>query len=238
MKIKRISDATARNFRLRILHVSDTHGHFPPLYGRWDVVVHSGDFFPNSQNVMNSNKQLEMAFQLDWLRQQATTIKRWLQGHPFLYTLGNHDFLHGDMMAMTLAEAGVNAQCLHDRNIHVQGLQFYGFPYVPAINGMWNYEREIPEMQIEVDRMVADLNKKKADVLVCHSPLHKTLDLTIGNQLMGSTVIANALDYKIEKDNLPSHYLCGHCHEGNGITMRNGILISNAAVTQTIVEVG
>jgi Icc-related predicted phosphoesterase len=216
--------------------VSDTHGSFPTLYGRFDVVVHSGDFFPNSQNVM-SNKQLEMAFQLDWLQQIAPVMKQWLRGHTFLFTLGNHDFLHEGMVTMTLANAGINAQCLHDRNIHFQGLQFYGFPYVPEINGMWAYEKTIPEMQIEVDRMVGDLNKKRADVLVCHSPLYKALDLTIGNQLMGSTVISNAIDYKIEKDNMPSHYLCGHCHEGNGVSMRNGLFISNAALTQTIVEV-
>lgn len=237
MKIKRVSDATARTFKMRLCHVSDTHGHFPTLYGRFDVVVHSGDFFPNSAHLSTGNKQLEMAFQLDWLRQQAPTIKQWLRGHPFLFTLGNHDFLHADLVTMTLSEAGIlNARCLHDRVVNHDGVSFYGFPYVPAINGRWNYERELPEMQDEVDRMVKKLNAEKVDVLVCHAPLANALDLHMGNFHLGSTVITNALDYSLEKDKVPSHYLCGHIHEAAGVHVRNGMLVSNAAVTQHVIE--
>lgn len=238
MKIKRVSDATARKFKLRVLHISDTHGHFPQLYGRFDVVVHSGDFFPNSQYCGNNN-QLEMAFQMDWLKQKAQTVKEWLRGHPFLFTMGNHDFLHADIVTMVLGqEAGLtNVRCLHDRVVDHQGVKFYGFPYVPTISGSWNYERDIPEMQQETDKMVSVLNQEKVDVLVCHCPPYQMLDLTIGNQLIGNTVMNNALDYQIEKEKMPTHYLCGHCHEAHGMAMRNGVLVSNAAITQHIVEI-
>jgi Icc-related predicted phosphoesterase len=237
MKIKRHSDAVARSFKMRLCHISDTHGGFPRLPGRYDVVIHTGDFFPNSRHVFTGNKTLEMVFQDDWLKSQIATMKSWLQGHPFLYVPGNHDFLHSDRMEHVLRSEGINAIGLTDKVTTVEGVNFYGFPYVPYINGSWNYERELPEMQQEVDKMVEVLNKTFVDVLACHAPPYKALDLSLGNEILGSTVIANALDYKIARDMLPPVYLCGHIHEAHGITLRNGVLMSNAAVTQHIIEV-
>jgi len=222
---------------MRLMHISDTHGGFPRLYGRFDVVIHTGDLFPNSHHVMAGNKTQEMAFQLQWLRDQIPTFKAWLQGHPFLYVPGNHDFLNHDLMAMELQAAGINAINLTDKVTTFQGVNFYGFPYVPAINGMWNYEREIPEMQKEVDKMVDVLNTTYVDVIAAHPPIHKVLDLSMGNEVLGSTVIANALDYKINKEMMPTTYLCGHIHEAHGIAVRNGMLVSNAATTKHIIEV-
>lgn len=238
MKIKRISDGYSRTFKQRICHVSDTHGGFPRLYGRYDLVLHTGDFFPNSHHVGIGNKTGEMSFQLQWLRDSIDEIKAWLQGHVLIYVPGNHDFLHPDLMEMELQQAGVRAYGITDRMFTYQGITFYGFPYVPAIGGnMWNYEKEIPEMQVEVDKMVEKLNVEKVDILCCHAPINKCLDLSYSNQLLGSSVIATALDYKIEQDKLPKVYLCGHIHEAHGLAMRNGMLVSNAATTYQIIEV-
>ncbi len=222
---------------MRLCHVSDTHGKFPRLYGRYDAVVHTGDLFPNSHHVFNGNKNQEMSFQLQWLRDNMNEMKAWLQGHPFLYVPGNHDFLHSSLMEFEMRQVGLEAFDLTDKMLTFRGVNFYGFPYVPAINGMWNYEREIPEMQKEVDRMVEELNKQYVDVLVCHAPLRKVLDLSMGNELLGSTVISDALDYKVSKDMQPAFYLCGHIHEANGIAIRNGMVVSNAATTRHIIEV-
>lgn len=222
---------------MRIMHISDTHSSLHPLFGRFDVVLHTGDFFPNSKAKAMNNRTLEMAFQLDWLRQQAPHIKQWLMGHPLLYVPGNHDFLHPDLMEHELRSQGIEVLSLTGKITTFHGVNFYGFPYVPPIDGSWNYERDIPEMQQEVDRMVERMNTTYVDVMACHSPPYKTLDLTYGNELMGSTVLANALDYKINKDMLPAVYACGHCHEAHGMTMRNGVLVSNSATTRHIIEV-
>jgi Icc-related predicted phosphoesterase len=222
---------------MRLCHVSDTHGGFPMLYGRFDAVIHTGDFFPNSAAVMQGNKVQEAVFQSEWLRSQIPTMKAWLRGHPFLYVPGNHDFTASERMGDMLRAEGIDAVCLADKITQYRGVNFYGLPYVPFISGMWNYEREIPEMQVEVDKMVERLNQEKVNVLACHAPIHKVLDLSMGNEILGSTVIANALDYKINKENMPTHYLCGHIHEAHGVTVRNGMMISNAATTQHLIEV-
>lgn len=237
MKIKRVSDEVVRSFRMRLCHISDTHGTFPKLHGRYDIVLHTGDFFPNSHHVMQSNKTREMEFQLQWLRDNIVNLKAQLQGHTMLYVLGNHDFLHPDLMEMELGSEGIKAINLTDKVTTFGDVNFYGFPYVPAIDGTWNYERELPEMQVEVDKMVATLNQTHVDVLACHAPPYKVLDLTIGNELIGSTVMANALDYKIARDMMPTHYLCGHVHEAHGVATRNGLLVSNAATAKQIIEV-
>jgi Icc-related predicted phosphoesterase len=237
MKIKHVSGATARNFKMRLCHVSDTHGGFPRLYGRYDVIVHTGDLFPNSYAVSTGNRTQEMMFQDMWLKDNINNFKSWLQGHPFLYVPGNHDFLHPDRMEHILRGEGINVVGLTDKLATFQGVNFYGFPYVPYINGAWNYERQLPEMQQESDKMVAALNQTKVDILCCHAPLYGVLDLNYNNESFGSTVIANALDYKIAPDMIPDVLLFGHIHEAAGIAMRNGLLCSNAATTYQIIEI-
>ncbi len=222
---------------MRLIHVSDTHGGFPKLHGPCDIVVHSGDFFPNSHALYNGDKQEEAKYQSEWLCLNIRNMKKWLQESPFLFVLGNHDFMHPNVMETLLRNEGIAAINLTDQVITYNNVNFYGFPYIPYISGDWNYEREVPEMQIEVDRMVKQLNEKYVDVLVCHAPIHGTLDKTWGNEVVGSTVIANALDYKISKDTMPSYYLHGHIHEAHGIAMRNNILVSNAGTTQHILEI-
>jgi len=239
MKIKRVSDATSRSFKMRLCHVSDTHGGFPRLFGRYDAVLHTGDFFPNSQWVRVGDKVKEAEYQLQWLKDNISNLKQQLQGHPYFFILGNHDFVSPEKVEEVLLDTGVLAFNLTDKFVLYNGVTFYGFPYIPAIGGNhWNYEREIPEMQVEVDKMVGVLNLNQIDVLACHAPISNCLDLSLSNQVLGSGVIAHALNYKIKTEMLPKYYCHGHIHEANGLTTRNGILISNAATTFHIIEVG
>ncbi len=238
MKIKRVSDAVVRAYKLRLCHVSDTHGGFPRLHGRYDAVIHTGDLCPNSHHVQTFNKVQEAVFQMKWLEDNLANFKQWLTGHDFLFVLGNHDFINPQMVEQFFNSEGIRAIDLTDKVVSYAGVNFYGFPYVPAIGGnMWNYEKEVPEMQIEVDRMVKDMQAKKVDVLAAHAPLARCLGLSYSNQILGSTVIANALDYKLTDAERPSFYLHGHIHEAHGLTLRNGMLVSNAAITYQVIEV-
>lgn len=223
---------------MRLCHVSDTHGGFPRLHGRYDAVIHTGDFFTNSHFVALGDKVAEANFQLKWLKANVGEMKLQLQGHPYFFILGNHDFVDSREVEDVLVSSGIKAVDMTDKIVSYQNVNFYGFPYVPAIGGnRWNYEREVPEMQIDVDRMVTALNDTYVDVLACHAPIYKCLDLSYGNEILGSTVIANGLDYKVKKEMLPAFYLHGHIHESHGLTMRNGMLVSNAAVTYQILEI-
>lgn len=199
------------------------------------MVVHTGDFFPNSVAVFSGNKTQEMIFQENWLESQASAIKEWLRGYPFLFVLGNHDFLHPERMEQLLNLYGIKATSLHEKIVTHESVNFYGFPYVPYINGMWNYECDEEMMRDHLEDMTEALNKTYVDVVAAHAPLHGKLDWYKGP--LGSSCIANAFDYQIARDMMPLNYLHGHIHESNGVTLRNGMLISNAAVSQNIIEV-
>lgn len=220
----------------RIMHISDTHGNFLRLNGSFDCVVHSGDFFPNSPAQYNS-KSAEAVFQVEWMRENLDTFKQWIGNKPYLFTLGNHDFCGDTILEILLRAHGIKAFALHDKIVHYEGMNFYGFPYVPYINGSFNFEKEIPEMQEKCDEMVNALNTSYVDVFVCHAPLYGILDLNSAGHRCGSTVMADAFKYKLNTGMQPNAIFHGHIHNAHGIAQHDGLLISNAATTQNILEI-
>ena len=221
---------------MRILHLSDTHGSLPRLNNRADCILHTGDYFPNSHHIMQGNRVREAEFQMRWLEDHVSELKGQINGHPFLFVLGNHDFVNPQLMAQFLNSEGIQAIDLTNQVVSFRDVNFYGFPYIPYIHGRWNYERQIPEMQQEIRRMVDVLNNTKVDVLACHSPIYGCLDYTIEYENIGNRPMADALDYKIKKEMLPTHYFCGHNHQP-AVAMRNGILISNMATSQCVIKI-
>lgn len=216
---------------MRFLHCSDIHGKLPILNGNFNAIISSGDFFPNSINVWSGDKKKEQDYQHNWLDQSINQIKSWLNGKPFFFVNGNHCFADPEVMLKIFLSNGIEAYDLNEKYISFNKINFYGFPYVNYINGMWNYERHATEMQKEVDKLIEVLNNDHIDILVCHSPLAGYLD-----EGYGSSIIANALDYKVKKDHLPKYLLHGHTHQDYGVAMRNGMLLINSATTQHILE--
>jgi len=223
---------------MRILHISDTHGSFVPLYGSFDIVVHSGDFFPDPPGNPPYKDQVGL-WQLDWLKDNMLFFKEWVQNHPFLFSLGNHDHADPFEMEKLLIDNGIKAICLHDKINSFDNINFYGFPYVPYINGSFAYEREVPEMSVEVESMLKKIKSSYVDILVCHAPPYQILDLSYDQRHLGNSVMSNALlSKKLSPDNNgPTYYLCGHIHHSRGLSMINNMLFSNAAVFQQIIEV-
>lgn len=217
---------------LRVCHVSDTHGTFPRLLGTFDCVVHTGDMSPNFQ--MDSH---EATKQMYWWEEKVEIIKRWLNGRPWLFTLGNHDFMNGYWLEAMLLSHGINAKCLHDQVHCHEGVNFYGFPYIPPIDGRWAYESTVSEMATHLDTMGQFLNAGYVDVIAAHAPPGGYLDLSFSNQRWGNSQMNSFLDYTLAKEMIPAYYLCGHIHEAHGLMMRGDMLISNAAVTHHVLEI-
>lgn len=217
---------------MRICHISDLHGYFPPLYGSFDVVVATGDLSPNYEY-----DDTEVSKQMYWWEEKVTIIKAWLQNHPFLFTLGNHDFINGFWLEDMLQVNGINAVCLHDRITTLDSVNFYGFPYIPPINGKYAFECVTGQMNSHLDRMAEILNSTYVDVIAAHCPPYGFLDLSESGIRFGNTQMNSFLDYKLNEDMQPSHYLTGHIHQAHGLMMRNGMFISNAATFQHILEI-
>lgn len=225
---------------MRILHISDTHGNFPKLgksaavKRHFDAVVHTGDFFPNC----NGGPLEQAAYQYGWIQQKIVRFKNWIQQKPYLFVLGNHDFMDPELLEEFLKKNGVDAYNLTEKVVGLNNVNFYGFPFVPPINGHFNYEKNSYDMADKVDAMVEVLNKTYVDVIAAHCPPEGILDFsTWQRQRFGNSQMTTALDYKISKDMMPQAYLCGHIHENHGMATKHGVLFSNAATVQHFIEV-
>jgi len=225
---------------LRICHVSDNHGILRPLYGNYNLIVHSGDFFPDPPGKPIFKKEIGK-WQLEWLEDNIEDFIKWVGNNPFLFTLGNHDHADPNEVESLLKSYGITAFCLHDIIFKFKDIVFYGFPYVPYINGQFAYELNSTDMLKAVKYMVDKINNAPysnlVNVLVCHCPPFKILDLSYSKANLGNTAMLDAINLNIKSNRLPEYYLTGHVHNSAGIIYKNNILFSNAATTRHIIEI-
>jgi Icc-related predicted phosphoesterase len=220
---------------MRICHISDTHGNLNPLRGKFDIIIHSGDFFPD-YNIYKAGIIDSKDFQQKYLAYKVKKIKGQVGTKPFFFVLGNHDFVDPDLIENILRDNDINAFSLHNKIVNYNDFSFYGFPYVPYINGCWNYELDSSQMKVKSSNLIKDIKGKKVDVIVAHAPLHGFLDQTSNGTHIGNNILIDYLTYKLDVVDLPKWYLCGHVHESHGINCDGSIFVSNAATTQNIIE--
>ena len=223
---------------MRICHISDTHGELPLLKGKFDIIVHSGDIFPTLNAAPDRDVNKEIVFQRRWVYDNSDAIRKWFCNKPVLIIPGNHDYV---VPAKLLAEIGVEAHDLTDTVVNIDGIRFYGFPYIHSTGANWAYERERgEEMEKELDAMRDNIIKlvgctSNIDALVAHAPLYGILDRMEGGQKMGNSAINNEL-LSIWSD-LPSLYLHGHIHQGTGVSILHKMLVSNSFMRNNIIEI-
>lgn len=217
--------------------MSDTHARFPNLSREnFQAIIHTGDIFPDPISLHDLDNP--SAYQIHWLENHLEDFKKMSDGKPFFFVEGNHDFIPANYVQQILNDAGIEAYSLEEKIVNYDGINFYGLPFVPYIDGSFNHERHPADMAIHIDKMAAALNKTYVDIIAAHAPPNGCLDLTFSqNNRFGNSAMNVGLDYKINKDMLPSHYLCGHIHSSHGIAMRNGMLISNAATVFHLLEI-
>lgn len=229
-----------------LIHISDNHSTLPKLPGDADeMVVCSGDFFPNSTRGV---VEVEETYQTQWLIENLPAIKKWIGGRTFIFCDGNHDFIDP---CEILQREGVRAISITNRLKQHNGITFYGFPYIPWIGGEWNYECHVPDMINQVAKLKLALSRG-VDVLVAHCPPYGILDANFvirdGTRLVvpgwaehcGNRILTNLLSYELDnipKELRPKYLLCGHIHESHSIMEEFGMTISNAATIVRLIEI-
>lgn len=211
-----------------------------PLYGNFNSIVHSGDLFPDPPGKPKFKEEIG-EWQLDWLKENIIEFTKWIGNHPFLFILGNHDHADPFKVEDLLRSYNIKIDCLHDSIVCHNGINFYGIPYIPYINGSFAYELQSDEMIKEINQIVKKINtahhSSLINVLVAHAPPYEILDLSYSGSHLGNTVMTEAFNNKIKKNRLPEYYLTGHVHHSNGILLKNDTLYSNAATTKHIIEI-
>lgn len=219
---------------MRICHLSDTHGKFPLLKGNYDIVVHSGDWLPD----FKVSPHLYAEAQEAWIKVNIGEIKSWIKSAPFLFCQGNHDFANPNRVEQILRQAGINAFNLENKIVSINDYKFYGFPYVPSINGTFNYECDEQEMFHQVDELTSIMNQTYIDVLVAHCPIYGVLSTcSYASQNWGNKELETMFQSKLDQNLRPQAVLCGHIHSASGIQLYKDMLVSNAATTQNIVVI-
>lgn len=242
MKICHSSDLHGCQYKIPVLNSDFTTSDqkisiFPKIKEDFDIFVMSGDFLPNKiwgPNKKKADLKIEKKYQEYWVETNAKGIKEMIKDKPFLFSSGNHDFINP---CEILIKHGVNAIDLDNKVVDFMGYTFYGFPYIPAMDQNWNFERDSQEMRNEVINMIDRLKTAKKfdslDILVAHCPLYGILDRVYAENI-GNTHMNTFLEYQLPK--LPKAYFCGHDHQCGGNyayfsrgTEADTMFISNAA---------
>lgn len=221
---------------MRIVHISDTHGSLPNGFlPECDLVIHSGDFFPNRRRKDRPEGEThqeflweEAKFQATWWKQNQEDWEKWLNGTTLFFSAGNHD------MAVLMGNGNI-----HDitegirwcKDSQGTNYSFYGFPYIPRLVGEWNYE-------VESDRLKElTLNIPPCDILVAHCPMAGMFDRDAScmEKGAGNPYLYTAIMY--EKITVRKAVLSGHFHGGGGTINEAGLVISQAAERINVLDI-
>ena len=123
-----------------------------------------------------------------------------------IFVTGNHDLCLWD--AENIEDLPENLHFLQDRGCEINGVKFFGLAY--------NHHEELIPHGI--------------NVLITHEPPIMILDKSSGIH-WGNTPLRNrVLEVK------PRYHLFGHAHEANGIREIDGIIYSNGAVLDDVMN--
>ena len=193
---------------MQIVAISDTHGkHDQVDIPDCDVLVHAGDF--------------TMAGTLG----EVSKFADWMCALPAAYKIviaGNHDFaMAGVVGKELLRERGITY--LQDEATSIEGLQFYGSPWVPQF-GQWAFMKARDELATVWARIPSD-----TDVLVTHGGPHGLMD-EAPREGGGSEKVGCAYLLEHVRRVRPRLHIFGHIHEGYGMVADDDRLSCNAAI--------
>jgi Icc-related predicted phosphoesterase len=196
---------------LRICIVSDTHNRISRFkLPKADVLIHCGDW-----TLAGTYEEMRM-FQKDLLNVR-NLYKR------VLLVPGNHDELAEKAPDVVKAMFNkINVDVLIDKAVKIEGVKFYGAPWVPAC-GFWSFQYDTPEEGKEHwDKIPAD-----TDFLITHCPPHGVLDIANSKWANGHTGCLE-LGKRVTKLK-PKYHAFGHIHEGYGMVGYAETTFINAA---------
>ena len=191
---------------MKIVAISDTHGHTPDLPDG-DILIIAGDIFPIDNH--------DHHFQRRYLNAR---IIPWIKEHNFKHVLfvpGNHDFLC-EIPGIYRVFENQGIHFLVDRSQTIEGINFYGFPWVPNLE-YWAFHAHDPMMVDKCDEIPMD-----TDILISHGPPINILDNKDMNY--GCTHLAARLQRV-----LPMYHIFGHVHEGYGEIQLGDICFMNVS---------
>jgi predicted phosphodiesterase len=206
---------------VRIVCISDTHTYhksiqLPP----GDILLHAGDATYHGYE------------------HEVRGFGEWMRSLPYMYKVyvaGNHDtsFEDSARIAKMWLFDGSNLDDLNGKdglhylqdeqlvlNVDGEEIKIYGSPWQPFFCN-WAFNLRTPEEL----KAKWDLIPKGTDILITHGPPYKLNDMTAyGNEHVGCRELRKAIQ-RVR----PKLHVCGHIHEGYGVSRWGDTLIANAS---------
>lgn len=192
---------------MRIVCVSDTHSlHKYIEVPEGDILIHAGDFTKNGkiEAIVDFN---------DWLGTLPFPRDR------ILVIAGNHD-LSFERTPELVEPLLTNCTYLRDSGVEIDGLSFYGSPWVPKF-GNWAFMLEHNQINRRWTCMPDGI-----DVLITHGPPHGILDEVEGDGSVG----CKHLRAWLQKNESVKLHVAGHLHEAYGVLKLPNRTYVNAAI--------
>lgn len=197
---------------MKLLLLSDTHGHHPKDLPDADVLVHAGDW--SSVGAQGEHQKF-----FRWVDDVLTE-----RYGDIVVVPGNHDrwaFANPQLVRDEFAQIGVTY--LEDCGATIQGRKFYGMPWSP-IFGRWAYMCDGKALGQRCSVIPDDV-----EVLITHCPpygFRDAVERTPGNWMnVGSPEVYRAIN-RIK----PKLHCFGHIHEGHGEEDYGSIKLANASI--------
>ena len=190
---------------VKIVAIADTHGRHEEVgVPEGDILVHAGD-------VTNAGSLEELDAFNDFLSSLP---------HPHKIVIaGNHDFCF-ERERIDAERILTNATYLHDSDVTIHGIRFYGSPWQPKFME-WAFNLPRGEALAEKWKLIPE----DTDILITHSPPFGFGDLTRHGEQVGCKDLRDRVS-QIR----PRVHIFGHIHEDAGIWKDDGMVVVNASV--------
>lgn len=190
---------------MKLVCLSDLHGHLPENLPQADCVILAGDYMPDQH------------YQEEWVE---SCFAPWLQGlsqRAFVIGVaGNHDRLFEEQPQIA---KNLTWNYLQNSSCSYGGLKFWGTPWTHQIFPM-AFAASKEELQRAFEQAPTQV-----DVVVSHGPPHGVLDRDPSGQHVGSLAFRRwVLGAK------PQVVVSGHIHGGYGQARLGSTTVINAAL--------
>ncbi|MEM7059844.1 MAG: metallophosphatase domain-containing protein [Pseudomonadota bacterium] len=199
---------------MRVVCISDTHGGHEALgVLEGDVLIHAGD--------------VEHLFAPD--PQALEKVDAWFGRQRFdhvLVTGGNHDLSLEQRVRCGNPQPFQNAIFLQDSGLEIDGVRFYGSPWVPMLDGhaFFADDAALSAAWLKIPFDV--------DVLITHTPPLSTLDTSSQGLVLGCRHLAPRV-----QGIAPRLHCFGHVHAAYGSRVVGRTTFANASVVNSSFEV-
>lgn len=216
---------------MKIIHISDTHNKHKQI--KWnfdpanaDMIICTGDFSGYGQ------------------KHEVESFLKWFQKLPIQYKVlvaGNHDRSFDPERAKETGGDGIDKpewlkeylaeytkyDALHfyleNSSCEIEGIKIWGSPCTPDFNpARWAFNKSRGEVIEQIWQTIP----KDTDIIATHGPVMYKLDYVEWDKEF--TGCENLLNHV--KRIKPLLFLCGHIHEGYGVTYDQDTTYSNAAI--------